>query len=161
LFYCYFFPLTEECYFRRLARTYLDDELYVSDLTQAARDYAGFQHLKIHEVGDTIEWLSAPPTKLVCVGDPKALDGVEARAKEIFAGRLYISKSLPYFLEFAQAGVTKSGLKTAEGGRREQRSFCRRAASSSFRGSRGVAVEDAHERVKAVARVCPPAADEA
>ena len=90
---------------------YIDDELYVSDLTQAARDYADFQHLTIHEVGDTLEWLSAPPTKLVAVGDPKALDGVEVRMKKAFADRLYISKSLPFFLEFAHPDVNKgSGL---------------------------------------------------
>jgi Cof subfamily protein (haloacid dehalogenase superfamily) len=147
---------------------YLDDELYVSDLTQAARDYAGFQHLKIHEVGDTIEWLSAPPTKLVCVGDPDALDGVEVRAKRIFDGRLYISKSLPYFLEFAQAGVTKgAGLQFLS----ELMGFTREQTVAFGDGENdvellewpayGVAVENAHERVKAVARwVCPPAAEE-
>ena len=52
-----------------------------------------------------------PPTKLVTIGDPDMLDGLEARMKARFAGRLYISKSLPYFLEFASPEVTKgSGL---------------------------------------------------
>src|SRR5262249_18785356 len=70
---------------------YIDDELYVSHLSKAARDYAGFQDIPIHEVGDTLDWLTAPPTKLVCVGDPDALDGVEVRAKRTFGDRLYIS----------------------------------------------------------------------
>ena len=56
-------------------------------------------------------WLSEPPTKLVAIDEPDVLDGLEARMKERFAGRLYISKSLPYFLEFASPDVTKgSGL---------------------------------------------------
>ena len=86
---------------------YVDDELYVSEVTKGSVDYAGFQHLEIHEVGDLLEWLDEPPTKLVCVGDPAELDGVETRMKGHFGDRLYISKSLPYFLEFAAAGVTK------------------------------------------------------
>jgi hypothetical protein len=52
-----------------------------------------------------------PPTKLVTVGEPEALDGLELRMKARFDGRLHISKSLPFFLEFAKRGVTKgSGL---------------------------------------------------
>ena len=58
---------------------YVDDELYVAEDTQGARAYAGFQHLDVHTVGDLLEWLDEPPTKLVCVGDPVELDGVEAR----------------------------------------------------------------------------------
>ena len=86
---------------------YVDDELYVSHATQGSREYAGFQHLEIHEVGNLLDWLDEPPTKLVCVGEPAELDGVEERMKAHFGDRLYISKSLPYFLEFAAAGVTK------------------------------------------------------
>jgi Cof subfamily protein (haloacid dehalogenase superfamily) len=147
---------------------YIDDELYVSHLSKAASDYAGFQSIRIHEVGDTLEWLTAPPTKLVCVGDPDALDGVEARTKAQFGDRLYISKSLPYFLEFAQAGVTKgAGLQFLA----EHMGFTREQTVAFGDGENdvelvewagyGVAVENAHERVKAVADwVCPPAADE-
>jgi Cof subfamily protein (haloacid dehalogenase superfamily) len=147
---------------------YIDDELYVSDLTQAARDYADFQHVTIHEVGDTLDWLGGPPTKLVAVGDPNALDGVEARMKERFAERLYISKSLPYFLEFAQAGVTKgAGLDFLS----EHLGFTRERTVAFGDGENdvelvdwpayGIAVENAHDRVKAVARwICPPASDE-
>src|SRR5213593_2290662 len=86
---------------------YVGDELYVSHVTPEARNYAEFQHLPIHPVGDLLAWLEEPPTKLVLVGDPEELDAVEARAKAAFEGRLYISKSLPYFLEFAADGVTK------------------------------------------------------
>jgi len=119
-------------------------------------------------VGDTLEWLSAPPTKLVAVGDPEALDGVELRMKETFRERLYISKSLPYFLEFAQAGVTKgAGLDFLS----EHMGFTREQTVAFGDGENdvelvewpvyGIAVENAHPRVKGVARwICPPAADE-
>jgi len=87
---------------------YVDDELYVAEVTPEARRYAGFQHLELHVVGPLLDWLDRPPTKLVVIEDPEVLDGLEARLKERFRGRLYISKSLPYFLELAHPAVTKA-----------------------------------------------------
>lgn len=147
---------------------YVGDELYVSTVTPEARDYAEFQHLPIHPVGDLLAWLSEPPTKLVLVGDPEALDAVEARAKAAFDGRLYISKSLPYFLEFAADGVTKgAGLDFLA----RHVGFTREETIAFGDGENdvelvewagyGIAVENAHERVKAVADwICPSAEDE-
>jgi Cof subfamily protein (haloacid dehalogenase superfamily) len=148
---------------------YVDDELYVAEVSERAREYAEFQHLPIHPVGDLLAWLDSPPTKLVIVGDPEALDHVELRAKATFADSLYISKSLPYFLEFAAAGVTKgAGLEFLA-----RRLGFTPADTVSFGDGEndvelvewaayGVAVENAHERVKAVADwVCGSAKDEA
>ena len=91
---------------------YVDDELYVAEVTPEARSYADFQNLEIHRVGDLHTWLKADPTKLVAVGDPAALDDLEAELKPRFKGRLFISKSLPFFLEFAHPDVSKgSGLQ--------------------------------------------------
>jgi Cof subfamily protein (haloacid dehalogenase superfamily) len=147
---------------------YVDDELYVSQVTQGSRDYAGFQHLQIHEVGDLLTWLDEPPTKLVCVGDPAELDGVEARMKAHFGDRLYISKSLPFFLEFAAPGVTKgAGLDFLAA----HMGFTREQAIAFGDGENdvelvewagyGVAVENAHARVKAVADwICPSAEEQ-
>jgi Cof subfamily protein (haloacid dehalogenase superfamily) len=147
---------------------YVGDELYVSTVTPEARNYAEFQHLPIHPVGDLLGWLAEPPTKLVLVGDPEALDAVEARAKAAFEGRLYISKSLPYFLEFAADGVTKgAGLDFLAG----HMGFTREETIAFGDGENdvelvewagfGIAVENAHERVKAVADwICPSAEDE-
>ena len=90
---------------------YVDDELYVAEVTPEAERYAGFQNLPLHPVGDLVQWLSEPPTKLVTIDEPEVLDDLEARMKARFDGRLYISKSLPHFLEFASPDVTKaSGL---------------------------------------------------
>jgi hypothetical protein len=76
---------------------YVDDLLYVAEVTPEARRYADFQHLEIHAVGDLRSWLDRDPTKLVAVGDPAALDELEAELKPRFAGRLFISKSLRTF----------------------------------------------------------------
>jgi len=147
---------------------YVDDDLYVAEATPEAERYAGFQNLPLHEVGDLAAWLSAPPTKLVTIDDPDVLDGLEARMKERFAGRLYISKSLPFFLEFASPYVTKgSGL----GFLADLLGFTRERTVAFGDGENdvellewagfGVAVANAHPRVLAVADwVCPSAAEE-
>ena len=87
---------------------YVDDELYVAHETPESEAYAGFQHLEVHEVGDLSDWLTGVPTKLVTVGDPEALNALEVELKAHFGARLYISKSLPHFLEFASPAVTKA-----------------------------------------------------
>ena len=90
---------------------YVDDDLYVAELNAEAKRYSEFQHIPVNAVGDLREWLKCDPTKLVAVGDPDELSALEAELKQRFAGRLFISKSLPYFLEFAHPDVSKgSGL---------------------------------------------------
>ena len=144
---------------------YVDDELYVAEVNPEAERYARFQHLPVHAVGNLAAWLSEPPTKLVTIGDPDVLDGLEARMKERFAGRLYISKSLPYFLEFASPEVTKaSGLAFVA----QQVGFAPERTVAFGDGENdvellewagfGVAVANAHGRVLEVADwVCPSA----
>lgn len=143
---------------------YVDDELYVAEHTAASEAYASFQHLEVHAVGDLLAWLDAPPTKLVAVGDPVELDVLEQRVKAHFDRRLYISKSLPYFLEFASPSVTKaSGLSFLA----ERLGFSQERTVAFGDGENdvellewagyAVAVENAHDRVRAVADfVCPP-----
>jgi Cof subfamily protein (haloacid dehalogenase superfamily) len=86
---------------------YVDDELYVAAPTPEAHAYADLNKVEMHVVGDLREWLQEEPTKLVAVGDPEALDELEAVLKPLFAGRLFVSKSLPHFLEFAHPDVNK------------------------------------------------------
>ena len=147
---------------------YVDDELFVGRITPEARAYADFQGLVIHEVGDLAAWLEKPPTKVVSVGEPDLLDGLEARLKEQFADRLYISKSLPFFLELASRKVTKaSGMQFVA----EHFGFSAENTVAFGDGENdiellewagfGIAVANAHERVLALADyVCPPVTEE-
>jgi Cof subfamily protein (haloacid dehalogenase superfamily) len=147
---------------------YVDDELYVAEVTPEARRYADFQHLELHEVGNLLEWLDRPPTKLVVIDDPEVLDDLKQRMLERFAGRLYISKSLPYFLEFASPEVTKAaGLDFLA----KHLGFSRERTVAFGDGENdielvnwagyGVAVENADERVKEIADfVCPSVEEE-
>jgi len=90
---------------------YVDDDLYVAAITEHARSYADFQSIPLHEVGDLLGWIERPPTKLVVVDDPARLDELRPRLEQRFGERLYIAKSLPYFLELASPTISKgSGL---------------------------------------------------
>jgi Cof subfamily protein (haloacid dehalogenase superfamily) len=146
---------------------YVGDELYVARHTAEASAYAAFQRLPVHEVGDLLQWLDEPPTKLVAVGEPRRLDALEERMKARFGTRAYISKSLPYFLEFASPEVTKaSGVAFVA----EHIGFARERTVAFGDGENdvellewagyGVAVANAHERVLAVADFVCPAVDE-
>jgi hypothetical protein len=147
---------------------YVDDELYVSRVTPGSEAYAGFQQIPIHAVGDVKAWLPAPPTKVVCVGDPAALDDLGVRMRDLLGDRLWVTKSLPHFLEFASLGVSKgSALDFLS----EHLGFARERTVAFGDGENdvqliewagyGVAVGNAHERVRAAADwICPPAADE-
>lgn len=147
---------------------YVDDELFVARITPEAKAYADFQDLVIHEVGDLAAWLEKPATKVVSVGEPALLDGLEQRLKGHFGRRLYISKSLPFFLEIASPEVTKgAGLQFLA----EHLGFAPEQTVAFGDGENdiellewagfGIAVANAHERVLAVADfVCPPVTEE-
>jgi Cof subfamily protein (haloacid dehalogenase superfamily) len=147
---------------------YVDDELCVAADTPEARAYADLNRIDFHVVGPLLDWLDQPPTKLVCVGEPAVLDALEPRMKTRFGGRAHIAKSLPHFLEFAQAGVTKgAGMDFLAA----HLGFTKTDAIAFGDGENdlelvewpeyGIAVENAHARVKALARwVCPWAEDD-
>jgi len=147
---------------------YVDDELYVAEITPQAEQYAGFQDLVLHPVGDLLTWLEEPPTKLVVIDDPPVLQELKERMIARFDGRLYISTSLPYFLEFASPEVTKaSGLAFVA----EHLGFSREETVAFGDGENdlelvdwagfGVAVANAHDLVKERADfVCPSVNEE-
>lgn len=139
----------------------------MAEVTEAAKRYADFQHIELHPVGDLLDWLDRPPTKLVVIDDPKVLDDLKQGMLDRFAGRLYISKSLPYFLEFASPDVTKAaGLECLA----EHLGFTRERTVAFGDGendielvdwaSYGVAVANADDRVKEIADFVCPSVDE-
>ena len=112
-----------------------------------------FQDLELHR-RRSARLARRPPTKLVVVGDPRRARRTRAAACcERFAGRLYIAKSLPFFLEFAHPDVTKgAGLAVP----RRALGFTRERTVAFGDGENdielvewagyGVAVENAHTR---------------
>jgi Cof subfamily protein (haloacid dehalogenase superfamily) len=146
---------------------YVDDELYVERVTPEAEGYASFQHIELRVVGPLLQWLDRPPTKLVVVGDPAQLDGLGADLRAIFEGRLFIAKSLPFFLELAHPDVSKaSGLQFVA----DRLGFTREQTVAFGDGENdlelidwagyGVAVDNADPRLKERADFVCPSADE-
>ena len=147
---------------------YVNDELYVATDTPEARAYADLNRIDFHVVGPLLDWLEAPPTKLVCVGEPAVLDALEPVMKSRFGERAHIAKSLPHFLEFAKAGVTKGAgmdFLAAHLGFTKADTIAFGDGENDLElvewPDYGIAVANAQERVKALARwVCPSAEDE-
>jgi len=147
---------------------YVDDELYVAEVTPEASRYASFQQIELHVVGPLLAWLRKPPTKLVVVGDPQRLDELGAHLRTRFDGRLFIAKSLPFFLELAHRDVSKgSGLQFVA----DHVGFSPEETIAFGDGENdlelldwagyAVAVENAHPLVKARANfVCPSVQEE-
>jgi len=147
---------------------YVDDNLYVSQVTLESESYAGFQNIPLYAVGDLLEWLAKPPTKLVAIGAEEEMDALAVRMRARFDGRLYISKSLPTFLELASPEVSKgSGMEFVAEllGFEPERSVAFGDGENDVEllewAGYGVAVENAHPRLLGVADwLCPPAGDE-
>jgi hypothetical protein len=142
---------------------YVDDELYVAAVTEGARAYADFQNLRLHVVGDLLGWLERPPTKLVVVDDPATLDDLKPELLAHFDGRLFIAKSLPYFLELASPEVSKGSGMTFVAellGFTPERTVAFGDGENDFElldwAGYAVAVENAHELLKARANLIVP-----
>jgi Cof subfamily protein (haloacid dehalogenase superfamily) len=142
---------------------YVHDELYVDEITRFSRAYADFQSLPVTPVGDLLAWIEHPPTKLVVVADPDELDALRPRLVEQFGERLFIAKSLPYFLELASPRISKgTGLAfVAEHlGLPVEGTVAFGDGENDFelleRAGYGIAVENGHEELKARADwLCP------
>ena len=146
---------------------YVDDELYVAEETPEAHAYADLNRVAMNVVGDLRAWLTREPTKLVAVGDPDALDALEDVLKPRYAGRLFVSKSLPHFLEFAHPAVSKgSGLEFVA--KRIGFTAAETVACGDGENDRElldwaaypVAVANAHEEILARARLVVPDVEE-
>ena len=87
---------------------YVDDDLVVARATERSRAYAAYQRLPVTEVGDLVSWLDRPPTKLVAVGEPEELARLRERIAPLFAGRLFLTTSLPHLLELGNPAATKA-----------------------------------------------------
>ncbi|HHV43896.1 MAG TPA: HAD family phosphatase [Firmicutes bacterium] len=88
---------------------YVDDELYVKEITPAVGVYLSVSRVIAHAVGDLAAFLasSGEPTKLLFVDEPEVLKSLEPRFQKDFAGELEITSSKRHFLELMKTGVSK------------------------------------------------------
>ncbi len=94
----------------RQINAYIEDKLCVDEVTDWARLYAEHVEVGIHTVPDLEEEVRRrPPTKLVLVTAHSDADEILPGLQERWCERLYVVRSQPEYIEFADAGVSKSG----------------------------------------------------
>lgn len=94
----------------RQINAYIDDELYVEQVTEWARRYAEHVEVDITRLDDLEkEVVRRPPTKLVLVTSPGDVDEILPDLQERWHGRLYVVRSQPEYIEFTDVSVSKSG----------------------------------------------------
>jgi Cof subfamily protein (haloacid dehalogenase superfamily) len=113
----------------RTTNAYVDDELFVTEANTEAIRYAEIAGVEMHVVGDLASWLTRPTTKLVTVGEESWLDPLRDAMQARFAGRAFVAKSLPIFLEFAAPDVSKSSALAFLGTRLGFTAACRSATA--------------------------------
>jgi HAD superfamily hydrolase (TIGR01484 family) len=113
----------------RHLNAYIDDQLYVEQLDEWARQYAEYAEVGIELVDDLAAEVAArPPTKFVVLSEPADVDVLLPRLQEEWRDRLYVARSQASYIELAAPGVSKSGalqwLCDREGLRRERTVAC-------------------------------------
>ncbi|MBM7853649.1 Cof subfamily protein (haloacid dehalogenase superfamily) [Desulfohalotomaculum tongense] len=93
--------------YRYHINVYIDDTLYVEKITPEAEIYARISGIKAHPVGDLLQFLQQPPTKVLAVASEREIDELQREVKPLFGEQLHITKSKPQFLEFSHPRATK------------------------------------------------------
>lgn len=108
---------------------YIDDRLYVEEVSEHARRYAEYAEVGMEQVDDLAAEVAArPPTKLVVISEPAVVDEALPRLQDHWRGRLYVVRSQPSYVEVADLSVSKSAaldwLCARDGARRERTVTC-------------------------------------
>lgn len=95
------------------ARIFVDGRIIASPGTPAARGYLRrYEEPGLSVVENPAAWLrdgGEEPTKLVIVDHPDDVEGWLEEAREAFRGRLFVTRSLPHYVEVGGLEGTKSG----------------------------------------------------
>ena len=136
---------------------YVDDELYVAEITPEAGATPSSSTSPIHAVGDRCATGSTAPDEARSRRRSRRARRARGGAQAAVRRRLYISKSLPYFLEFAQPGrqqgqrprVRRRAARLRARRRRSRAATARTTASSSSGPASGRRRERAPRRARA------------
>lgn len=86
---------------------YLDDQVYVERLNEEARRYMAHINVEAKPVGNLLDFMDRPPTKLLMMADPETVIRMLPRLEEEFGDRSHVARSLPDYVEFTGKDVTK------------------------------------------------------
>ncbi len=93
---------------RRHVNVYVGDELYVEQDDDWARRYAEYAEVGLNVVPDLLAVVTTPPTKIVVSSDPDDVTMLLPELQARWDGRLYVTRSLPHFIEISDPRATKS-----------------------------------------------------
>lgn len=87
---------------------YFDDRVYVKAMTPEAEAYVAHARVTPVVVGGWEGLAHRAPTKILAIGPEARVQATLAALGPRFAGRLYLTPSMPTFLEVADAAVNKA-----------------------------------------------------
>ncbi|MDK2820453.1 MAG: hypothetical protein PWP31_418 [Clostridia bacterium] len=91
---------------------YLDDKLYVENIKKENIEYVERTGVKLYKVDDMLDFLKKGPLKIVALQEGDKLDLLEEDIKRDVGDKVYITRSLPFYLETLNREANKArGLK--------------------------------------------------
>lgn len=86
---------------------YVNDELYAAEDNDKVRQYSAQSNVPYRVEPDLEQLIGQPQTKMLIVDDPERIDRIAEELRPNLAGRVHMTKSKPYFLEFLHPEATK------------------------------------------------------
>ena len=86
---------------------YMDDDVYVREMTAWAEGYSQRNGRVVRVVDDLRPLARRRPTRLLAVGEEAAVHALELRFNQQFDSRLHVTRSLPTFCEILHPGGGK------------------------------------------------------
>jgi Cof subfamily protein (haloacid dehalogenase superfamily) len=86
---------------------YINDELYMDELTEWGEKYAANARVIPRPVGDLTQYLTEPPHKMLALGEVNKVDFIQAQLQGKFGEGLQFVKSKPTYLEILAPRVSK------------------------------------------------------
>lgn len=88
--------------------TYVDDELYLDEITERAQWYARRNGVRLNFVEDTVASLKNQPTEIAALGETANIDRLVACLDVEFGSNLLVTKSYPTFCEIGHPASGKA-----------------------------------------------------
>ncbi len=89
------------------AQTYAGDRFFYNEESEWSRQYAAASMLSGVYVGNLVNYIQEPRSKILMMADPVKIASMLAEAEKLFDGRASVTCSKPWFLEFNPPGATK------------------------------------------------------
>jgi len=87
---------------------YLGDRLYAENVQKENEEYAWRAGVRLHRVEDMLAFLQEEPLKIVALRDGPELDPLEKAIRLDLGKEVYMTRSLPYYLEMLNPEANKA-----------------------------------------------------